>query len=126
MRDPGWKQFERRVARLLGTERIPHTGARAGADAETPLFVFQFKKTGRLPGYLRAWLDGVRGTAAARRPEKIGVVVLQAPRTQDLDAFVVVSLRDWLDLHGPARPVEEDVPIHSEDDCAPASTAGQR
>jgi hypothetical protein len=122
MRDPGWKQFERRVARLLGTERIPHTGARAGADAETPLFVFQFKKTKRLPGYLREWLDGVRITATAHK--KTGVVVMQTPRTQDLDAFVVISLRDWLELHGPSRPDQEAV--HGAEDTTPASTAGQR
>jgi len=95
--DHAWKAFERRVARLLGTNRIPVTGERHGADAETELFAFQFKKRKAFPGYVATWLDQIRGS----RPSKTGVVVMQRPRRDDLDALVVVTLRDWLELHGP-------------------------
>lgn len=105
MADTRWKAFERRCAQLLGTQRIPVTGERNGADAETPLFAIQFKKRACVPGYLRDWLTGIRAAAAARR--KIGIVVMQNPGGQDLDSFVVVSLRDWLDLHGPIHPAQE-------------------
>lgn len=97
-----WKAYERRIARLLGTERIPVTGARNGADAETPLLALQFKKRATVPAYLAHWLDGIRAAATPRG--KVGVVVMQLPRRADLDSLVVLSLRDWIALHGPTRP----------------------
>jgi len=113
MADKTWKAFERRVAVLLGTRRIPVTGERNGADAETPMFCFQFKKRARqFPRYVAEWLALVCEKAATRAPAKIGVVILQQPRGADLDALVVVSLRDWIDLHGPsgAAPAPEVPP----------------
>lgn len=112
MSDTRWKAFERRCAVLLGTRRIPVTGERAGADAETSLFCFQFKKRSVVPGYIRQWLDGIRCAAAARSPQKVGVVVMQLPRRQDLDALVVMSLKDFIDLHGPVRPTPDNHPVH--------------
>lgn len=104
--DTRWKAFERRIAVLLGTRRIAVTGERDGADFETPMFCFQAKKRKTFPGYVAEWLDLIHGKGATRTPAKIGVVILQRPRGADLDALVVVSLRDWLDLHGPVRPSE--------------------
>ncbi len=103
-----WKAFERRLARLLGTERIPVTGERAGADFETPLFAFQAKKRVTVPGYLSDWLDGIR----AARPDKVGVVIMQLPHRPDRDALVVLSLQDWLDLHGPTPTAARGVVSH--------------
>lgn len=54
MADRTWKAYERRIARLLGTRRIPVTGERTGADADTPLLAVQCKKRTRIPGYLLA------------------------------------------------------------------------
>lgn len=124
MADTRWKAFERRVAVLLGTRRIPVTGERDGADFETPMFCFQAKKRKTFPGYVAEWLDLIRRKAGTRAPAKIGVVVLQRPGGADLDALVVVSLRDWIDLHGPSRPVDE--PVHVPEHATPASTDGQR
>ena len=100
MTDMTWKAYERRLAKLLGTQRIPVTGERNGADAETPLFCFQFKKRQTFPGYVAEWLDSIRTNAAMREPAKIGVVVMQRPRRDDLDSLVVMSVRDFIDLHG--------------------------
>ena len=99
MSDRAWKAFERRLARQLGTHRIPVTGERAGADFEDPVFVYQAKKRRTFPGYVAEWLDQTRTTAAARSPEKVGVVILQRPRGRDGDALVIVAFRDWCDLH---------------------------
>jgi hypothetical protein len=93
----GWKDRERRIARLLGTQRIPVTGERHGADAETEYFAFQIKSRRTVPAYLSAWVDGIR----AARPGKVGAVIMQRPHRDDLDALVVITLRDWIDLHGP-------------------------
>lgn len=102
MSDRTWKARERRLAKLLGTHRIPVTGERHGADCETSLFAYQIKARRTIPGYLAAWLDGIRGA----RPSKVGVLILQRPRGQDLDACVVLSLRDWLALHREVRREE--------------------
>ena len=124
MSDRGWKAYERRIARLLGTQRIPVTGERAGADLETPLLAVQAKKRATVPGYWFEWLDGIR-VAAARR-NKIGVVVMQRPYGVELDSLVVLSLRDWIELHSPARdgqrpPDVRAVPTGSPAACRSAS-----
>jgi hypothetical protein len=98
MADKGWKAFERRMARDCGTERIPVTGERHGADCATALFAMQFKLRRVLPAYLWAWLAGIRTNAQAAG--KVGVLVVKKPRQQDRDALVVLSWQDWLDLHG--------------------------
>lgn len=36
---------------------------------------------------------------------------MQRPRGDDLDSLIVLSLRDWLDLHGPVRNVGEPAAI---------------
>jgi len=103
MPNKGWKQYERRLARALGVERIPVTGERAGADFEDGMFVYQAKKrAGQFPAYLVDWLRGIQAAGERRAPTKIGVVILQRPRALDGDALVVVSFKDWLALHGPA------------------------
>src|SRR5260221_2144964 len=101
MADRGWKQFGRRASRDMGVERQPVTGERDGADnAPHPMFCFQFKLRRMIPSWLFAWLGGIVATAA--RHNKIGVLVLKAPRMEDGDAVVLVRWRDWVDLHGPA------------------------
>ena len=98
MADKSWKAFERRMSRDMGTERIPVTGERCGADAATGLFLFQFKCRAMLPGWLWEWLTGI--VVTAERKQKIGVLVLKVPRMRDADALVVLKWRDWVALHG--------------------------
>lgn len=98
MSDATWKKFERRMARSLGTRRIPVTGERAGADFETGRFAYQAKKGRRFPSYLTRWLQEIRNTGA--RSGKIGVVVWQERGAPDSEAAVVLRFGDWLALHG--------------------------
>ena len=98
MADRGWKQFERRMARDVGTERIPVTGERHGADARTSLFAFQFKLRKTIPSWLFEWLAGICAPTG-----RVGVLVLKQPRMRDEDAIVVLRWRDWVDLHGRAK-----------------------
>jgi hypothetical protein len=91
MADKGWKAFERRMARDVGTER----------------FCFQFKLRRVLPAYLWEWLGGI--VASAARSGKVGVLVVKKPRQQDADALVVLRWQDWVDLHGKSDAKPEEV-----------------
>ena len=106
MADRGWKAFERRLCVDMGTTRIPVTGERHGADGANQMFAFQFKLRKAMPGWLWAWLAGIRSRAQA--DGKVGVLVLKKPRQKDTEALVVLSWGDWQDLHGRlARPDQE-------------------
>jgi hypothetical protein len=94
--DKSWKALERRLARDVGSERIPVTGERAGADFEDGLFVYQAKLGRRCPSYLAAWLAGIRAAGAVRRPAKVGVVVWKPKRAEDADALVLLRWSDWV------------------------------
>jgi hypothetical protein len=102
MKARSWKAAETRFARDVGRERKPCDGSRAGADFEDAMFCYQLKVRRRLPAWLWTWLLGVQGTAAAS--ERVGVLVLKQPRQEDADALVVLSWRDWRDLHGTPEP----------------------
>jgi len=102
MVDRAWKRSERDHARDVGTERIPVTGERAGADFATPLFAYQLKVRRRMPQWLFDWLDGIRGAATR---DQVGVLVINRPRRPRRDAVVVVRWSDWVALHG---AIEDD------------------
>jgi len=86
------------MARDVGSERIPVTGERAGADFEDGVAVYQLKVRKTIPSWLWDWLTGIQG--AGLRKRKAGVLVLKRPRERDEDAVVILSWRDWVDLHG--------------------------
>ena len=103
MSDKGWKQFERRLSRDMGVERQAITGERDGADNQPhPMFCFQFKLRRSIPSWMWEWLKGIQGAGA--RSEKIGVLVLKQPNMRDTDALVILSWKDWVDLHGSPKP----------------------
>lgn len=89
------------MARDVGTERIPVTGERHGSDFEDGIACYQLKVRRAIPGWLWDWLAGIQGTG--QRRGKAGVLVLKRPRERDEDAVVVLSWRDWVELHGRPR-----------------------
>jgi hypothetical protein len=91
--DRSWKRAERRIAARLDGRRIPVTGERDGADVVTATLCVQVKHGRRRPAFLRAWLDGIVGTAI--RAERIGVIVWQARGERTDEAIVLVRLRDF-------------------------------
>jgi hypothetical protein len=96
-----WKKFERRVAKRLGMTRRPVTGIdRNDGDCFNALFEVQCKKRAGQPAYLREWLAGIVETAKAKG--RIGFVIWKEPGKgrPDDDALVVLTLRDWEQLHG--------------------------
>lgn len=109
-----WKGFERRMASLFSTTRIPAAGVmghaqRDAADFRTGLVSFQAKKGYNPPGYLREWLDGIVKTAKGEA--RFGAVVWQAKGGRDADAFVVMRAVDFaailVTLEGTYAPREE-------------------
>lgn len=94
-----WKAVERRLARDVGTERIPVTGLdRDGADFEDGIACYQAKSRRSLPVWLWRWLAGIVSTATAKG--KTGVLVLHQPGQDRGEALVVLRWRDWRELHG--------------------------
>ena len=101
MGDKRWKRVERVLARDVGTERIPVTGERDGADFEDAIACYQAKSRRSIPGWLWTWLGGICGTAT--RKGKAGVLVLHQPGQDRAEALVVLRWADWRDLHGGER-----------------------
>lgn len=106
MADKSWKAFERRLCRDVGTERIPVTGERHGADGATDRYCFQFKLRRSLPRWLFNWLAGIVETGT--RQGKVGVLVLRVPRMQDDHALVVLRWRDCRTLLSAKEKVSID------------------
>jgi hypothetical protein len=96
--DKRWKAVERRMAKDVGTQRIPVTGERDGSDFTDAIGCYQLKSRKAIPGWLGQWLSGIQGTA--RRQRKAGVLVLHKPGQDRADALVVLSWQDWCSLHG--------------------------
>lgn len=110
MADKSWKAFERRCARDVGTERIPVTGERAGADFEDDAACYQAKLGRGMPAYLRVWLSGIVEAGAKRSPAKCGVVVWKPKGARDEDALVLLSWRDFLALRRGAGTTDDVSP----------------
>lgn len=89
----------------MGTERIPVTGERDGADFANAMFCAQVKLRRGQPDYLRDWLDGI--VQAAQASNRVGFVIWKQPGKRDDDALVVLRLKDWCDLHGACETGEE-------------------
>lgn len=99
MADKRWKRVERDLAKDMGVRRIPVTGIdRHGADFEDAIACYQVKSRRAIPGWLWEWHQGIQGTATAK--DKAGVVVLHQPGQDRAKALVVLTWKDWTDLHG--------------------------
>lgn len=85
------------MARDVGTERIPVTGERNGADFISGPFCYQLKKRRALPVWMFRWLSGICQTAGK---DRVGVLVLSRPYHDRADALVCVRWADWVALHG--------------------------
>ncbi len=107
MADKTWKAIERRFARAVGTQRIPVTGERHGSDFTDAIACYQIKARRSLPSWLWGWMVGIQATAA--RHDKAGVLVLKRPGDLDEEALVILSWKDWVDLHGTSEDAPETV-----------------
>ncbi len=89
-----WKTCERRVAGLLGGQRVPVTGRQRGdtPDIEHEALSIEVKSRKSLPIWL---LDALNQARAASENGKLPVVVLHQDRTPYRDSLIVLRIEDF-------------------------------
>ena len=94
MRD--WKQAERRIADILGGQRVPVSGRARGdrPDIKHPTLSVEVKSRKALP----AWIENAMQQAeAASKNGELPVAVLHQDGKRYTDALVVIRLEDFAD-----------------------------
>ena len=89
-----FKGTERRLARLLGGERVGHLG---GEDVAAGAIAAESKHRKQLPQWLKAAVAQARGNAGEGR---LGVVVLHEHGKHTTSDIVCLSLTDFLEWFG--------------------------
>lgn len=92
-----WKACERRIAKLLGGQRIPVTGRQRGdtPDIEHPALSIEVKSRKSLPAWLLDALN--QAQAASKDGKKMPVVVLHQDHAPYAHSLVVLRLKDFAD-----------------------------
>ncbi len=93
MPDKSWKAAERRVAEILGGERVPVNGRIRGSapDIEHPVLSLEVKSRRSVPAWL---LEALEQATASSRDGRLPVAVLHAAGCQYADALCVIRLED--------------------------------
>ncbi len=89
-----WKACERRIAELLGGQRIPVTGRQRGdaPDIEHPTLSIECKSRKKLP----AWIENaMRQAETSAKDGRLPVVVLHQDRAPYAESLVVLRLDDF-------------------------------
>ncbi len=100
-----WKQAERRIAAMLGGERVPVSGRGRGfaPDIEHPKLAVEVKTRASLPAWIE---DAMRQAEAAAEvdaryfdlPHKTPVTVLHNGRKPYRDALVLIRLSEFSEM----------------------------
>ncbi len=92
-----WKACERRIAKLLGGQRIPVTGRQRGEtpDIEHEALSIEVKSRKFLPAWLLDALN--QAQAASKDGKKMPVVVLHQDHAPYAHSLVVLKLKDFAD-----------------------------
>lgn len=103
MADKLWKQVERRVAELLGGERVPITG-RQGSDILHPWLAVEVKERKNFPRYVRKWLNqACIGAIVGQKQDgedRLPIVVWHEKDTTHANDVVMMYLGDFIDWFG--------------------------
>lgn len=86
------KNTERKLAKLLNAKRV---GIMGGEDCEHPIFSFEIKS--RKSFVAVNWLEQAKRNS---KEGKIPVVVVHIRGKRYNQDYVILSLKDWIDLHG--------------------------
>lgn len=92
-----WKSVERKLAELLGGERVPVTGRQRGCapDIEHPLFAIEVKHRASLPSWI---VDALDQAVKSVRKDKVPVVILHENRMAYGNSLVLMKLGDLKEL----------------------------
>ena len=92
-----WKACERRIAELLGGQRIPITGRQRGEtpDIEHATLSIEVKSRKSLPAWHLKALN--QAQAASKDGKKMPVVVLHQDHALYAHSLVVLKLKDFAD-----------------------------
>ncbi len=90
-----WKACERRIAQLLGGQRVPVSGRTRGdaPDVTHERLSIEVKSRKTLPAWL---LDALAQARAATKDGRVPVAVLHQDGQQYWDALVVTRLADFV------------------------------
>jgi len=95
-----WKNTERKIAAIVGGERVPITGRQRGSapDVAHEWLGIEVKHKANLP----AWLHDAMAQAVAcsDNGEKLPIVILHEKGRRHDDDFVVVKLSDFVKWFG--------------------------
>lgn len=91
-----WKQAERRIASMLGGERIPVSGRQRGyaPDILHPRLSVEVKSRSKLPDWIE---EGMRQAESSSKKGRVPVCVLHQDRRPYDEAVVLVRLKDFAD-----------------------------
>jgi hypothetical protein len=92
-----WKTCERRIAQLLGGQRVPVSGRTRGdvPDVAHHRLSIEVKSCKTLPAWL---LNALAQARAATKDGRVPVAVLHQDGQQYRDALVVMRLADFVEL----------------------------
>ncbi len=104
MTNPAWKRTERRIATLLGGQRVPVSGRQRGdqPDIAHPELSIEVKHRQSVP----AWLtDAMHQAEVSAQPGQTPVVVIHEHGKPYADALVFLKLSQFVERHNPERMV---------------------
>ena len=90
MGNPGWKQYERRIARLFGVER---KGILGKADFETAHLAGETKVLAEMPKKLMGWYaQANKNCPLGKHP----IIIVKERGRKDDNAYVIMRLKNFL------------------------------
>jgi hypothetical protein len=97
MADKAWKRFERRVAKVVGGERVPVSGRQRGStpDIEHNWLSIECKYRKSVPEWVK---DAMRQAVASQQSRQLPCVIIGEHGQRAEDALIVFRLgdaRDW-------------------------------
>jgi len=97
---PDWKRTERKLASMLGGQRVPVTGRQRGdaPDIAHALYSIEVKHKKKLPEWLHDAHDQAVKSSSKRK--KVPVVILHETGKPHSKDYVVLQMRDFLEITG--------------------------